>query len=48
MMHTVHSYIRLFCIIWINISTITALNPIIIKGQKLFDSITKDQFFIKG
>ncbi|CAG8511088.1 1093_t:CDS:2 [Ambispora leptoticha] len=26
----------------------SATNPIIIKGAKLFDSVTKDQFFIKG
>ncbi|CAO3564614.1 unnamed protein product [Mortierella alpina] len=26
----------------------TALNPISIKGSKFFDSVTKDQFFIKG
>ncbi|KAF9585200.1 1,3-beta-glucanosyltransferase gas1 [Lunasporangiospora selenospora] len=25
-----------------------ALNPIVIKGSKFFDSVTKDQFFIKG
>lgn len=25
-----------------------ALNPIIIKGTKFFDSVTRDQFFIKG
>jgi len=25
-----------------------ALNPITIKGTKFFDSVTKDQFFIKG
>ncbi|KAI8339217.1 Glucanosyltransferase-domain-containing protein [Chlamydoabsidia padenii] len=41
-------YLGLVCILWINASTITALNPIIIKGQKFFDSVTKDQFFIKG
>jgi hypothetical protein len=25
-----------------------ALNPITIKGSKFFDSVTKEQFFIKG
>jgi hypothetical protein len=25
-----------------------AVNPIEIKGAKLFDSVTKEQFFIKG
>lgn len=25
-----------------------ALNPITIKGTKFFDSVTKDQFYIKG
>lgn len=28
--------------------TIFALNPIVVKGTKFFDSVTKDQFFIKG
>ncbi|KAI9300182.1 Glucanosyltransferase, partial [Cunninghamella echinulata] len=27
---------------------VIALNPIVIKGHKFFDAITKDQFFIKG
>ena len=30
------------------ISSVCALNPITIKGTKFFDSVTKDQFFIKG
>ncbi|KAI7900684.1 Glucanosyltransferase-domain-containing protein [Cokeromyces recurvatus] len=30
------------------INSIFALNPIVIKGSKFFDSVTKDQFFIKG
>jgi hypothetical protein len=29
-------------------SSALALNPIVIKGAKFFDSVTKDQFFIKG
>ncbi|CAO3644654.1 unnamed protein product [Cunninghamella blakesleeana] len=29
-------------------SIVSCLNPIEIKGQKFFDSVTKDQFFIKG
>ncbi|KAG0227678.1 Glucanosyltransferase-domain-containing protein [Mortierella sp. GBAus27b] len=29
-------------------STTAALNPIVIKGTKFFDSFTKEQFFIKG
>ncbi|KAI8337557.1 Glucanosyltransferase-domain-containing protein [Chlamydoabsidia padenii] len=41
-------YIYILSILWINASTITALNPIVIKGQKFFDSVTKEQFFIKG
>ncbi|GJJ76612.1 1,3-beta-glucanosyltransferase GAS1 [Entomortierella parvispora] len=30
------------------LSSVFALNPISIKGTKFFDSVTKDQFFIKG
>lgn len=29
-------------------SSAYALNNIVIKGTKFFDSVTKDQFFIKG
>lgn len=29
-------------------SSVFALNPIVIKGAKFFDSVTKEQFFIKG
>ncbi|KAK4515420.1 uncharacterized protein ATC70_010365 [Mucor velutinosus] len=29
-------------------SSVLALNPIVIKGSKFFDSVTKEQFFIKG
>ncbi|KAI8601407.1 Glucanosyltransferase-domain-containing protein [Dissophora ornata] len=32
----------------LSISSVAALNPITIKGTKFFDSVTKDQFFIKG
>jgi hypothetical protein len=47
--HTMHRcYLYLLSVLWINASTITALNPIVIKGQKFFDSVTKEQFFIKG
>ncbi|KAF9357284.1 1,3-beta-glucanosyltransferase gas1 [Mortierella sp. AD094] len=31
-----------------SISSVAALNPIVIKGTKFFDSATKDQFFING
>lgn len=30
------------------LSSVCALNTITIKGTKFFDSVTKDQFFIKG
>ncbi|KAI9473554.1 MAG: Glucanosyltransferase-domain-containing protein [Benjaminiella poitrasii] len=30
------------------VHSVFALNPIVIKGSKFFDSVTKDQFFIKG
>ncbi|CAO3589735.1 unnamed protein product [Absidia cylindrospora] len=43
-----YNHLCLFFILLINASFITALNPIVIKGQKFFDSVTKDQFFIKG
>lgn len=29
-------------------TAVQALHPITIKGHKLFDSVTKNQFFIKG
>ncbi|KAF9435378.1 1,3-beta-glucanosyltransferase gas1 [Entomortierella beljakovae] len=31
-----------------SLSSTSALNPVTIKGTKFFDSVTKDQFFIKG
>ena len=33
---------------WCLVSNAVALNPIVIKGQKFFDSVTQEQFFIKG
>lgn len=30
------------------VSLTYALNPIVAKGSKFFDSVTKQQFFIKG
>ncbi|KAF8984524.1 1,3-beta-glucanosyltransferase gas1 [Entomortierella lignicola] len=32
----------------LSISSVVALNPIVIKGTKFFNSVTKDQFFING
>ncbi|KAG0055303.1 1,3-beta-glucanosyltransferase gas1 [Gryganskiella cystojenkinii] len=32
----------------VSLVSVSALNPIVIKGTKFFDSVTKDQFFIKG
>ncbi|KAI9031649.1 Glucanosyltransferase-domain-containing protein [Phycomyces nitens] len=34
-------------IVWA-VTTVQALNPIVIKGHKFFDSVTKNQVFIKG
>ncbi|KAI8076891.1 Glucanosyltransferase-domain-containing protein [Halteromyces radiatus] len=43
-----YRYLSLLSLIWLQTASVTALNPIVIKGQKFFDSITKEQFFIKG
>ncbi|KAI8366005.1 Glucanosyltransferase-domain-containing protein [Radiomyces spectabilis] len=38
----------LTCVFVYTISQVYGLNPIVIKGHKFFDSVTKEQFFIKG